>query len=295
MKLPSAWLKSPEIRAFLNRALREDLGSGDVTSRLTVPPAARARAVLLARESGVAAGLPLFAEVFRRVDPRVRVRLLKRDGQSLSPGAKVAALQGPARALLAGERLALNFLQQLSGVATLTAAYVQEARHGGPAQVLDTRKTVPGMRLLQKYAVVCGGGHNHRLRLDDAILIKDNHIKAAGSVEEAILACKRGAPRLSVECEVETLGELVHALLAGADIVLLDNFARGQLRRAVAEIRAYNRASKRHVLSEASGGVNLKTIRAIAATGVDRISVGALTHSARALDISLEFLRASRV
>jgi nicotinate-nucleotide pyrophosphorylase (carboxylating) len=189
----------------------------------------------------------------------------------------------------------LNLLQQLSGVATLTAAYVKEARRGGAAAVLDTRKTVPGLRLLQKYAVVCGGGQNHRLRLDDAILIKDNHIKAAGSVEEAILACKRGAPRLSVECEVETHSELVHALLAGADIVLLDNFSRPQLRRAVAEIKAYCRASRRRVLSEASGGVSLKSIRAIAATGVDHISVGALTHSARALDLSLEFLPESHV
>lgn len=288
--MKNAWLKSPATLAFLKSALREDLGRGDVTSRLTVPAKAQSEAVLIARVPGVAAGLPLFAQVFQLVDKRVRVQLLNRDGQAFKAGARLVRLKGPARAILAGERLALNFLQQLSGVATLTAAYAREAKRGGKAQVLDTRKTVPGLRLLQKYAVACGGGFNHRLRLDDAILIKDNHIKAAGSVEEAILACKRGAPRLSVECEVETLGELDSALVAGADIVLLDNFSRPILRRAVARTKAYRRASGRRVLSEASGGVNLKNIRSIAATGVDRISVGALTHSAKALDLSLEFL-----
>lgn len=289
MKLPSAWLKSPATRRFLQQALREDIGLGDVTSRLTIASQSKARAVLIAREAGVAAGLPLFTQVFQRVDKRVRVKLLKADGQTFKPGAKLATVQGPARALLAGERLALNLLQQLSGVATLTAHYVQEARRGGQAQVLDTRKTVPGLRLLQKYAVLCGGGTNHRLRLDDAILIKDNHIKAASSVSAAVRACRQGAPKLSIECEVETLNELSEALSAGADIVLLDNFSLPLLRAAVHSIRAFNTAARRKVLSEASGGVNLKTIRAIAGTGVDRISVGALTHSAKALDLSLEF------
>ena len=290
MKLPSAWLKSPEVQELLTRALREDLGKGDVTSRLTVPAKAQERAVLVAREAGVAAGLPLFAQVFRRVDPRVRVSLLKRDGQRFAAGAKLARLQGPARALLAAERLALNFLQQLSGVATLTDTYVREARRGGKAQVLDTRKTVPGLRLLQKYAVACGGGVNHRLRLDDAVLIKDNHIKAAGSVGAAVRACKRGAPRLKVECEVEDLHELAEALEASADIVLLDNFKLLLLGAAVHNVHAFNRINRRKVLSEASGGVHPGSIAAIAASGVDSISVGALTHSARALDLSLEFL-----
>lgn len=290
MKLPSSWLKSPEVKELLARALREDVGKGDITSRLTIPATESARAVLIAKQAGVAAGLPLFAEVFKRVDPSVRVTLLKKDGQTLRPGARVARLQGPARSLLTGERLALNLLQQLSGVATLTAAYVKEARRGGRAAVLDTRKTVPGLRLLQKYAVACGGGSNHRLRLDDAILIKDNHIKAAGSVSAAIAACAKGAPKLSIECEVEDLHELAQALEAGADIVLLDNFKLLLLGAAVHNIHAYNRRSGRRVLSEASGGVNLGSIAAIAATGVDRISVGALTHSAAALDLSLEFL-----
>jgi nicotinate-nucleotide pyrophosphorylase (carboxylating) len=289
MRRPGTWLTSLETRCFLERALAEDVGTGDITSRLTVPEDESARAQLLAREAGVAAGLSLFAQVFRQVDRRVRVKLLKEDGQALKPGDKVAELRGPARALLAGERLALNLLQQLSGVATLTAAYVKEARRGGKAQVLDTRKTVPGLRLLQKYAVACGGGVNHRLRLDDAILIKDNHIKAAGSIGAAIGACRRGARGLRIECEVEDLQELEQALKAGADIVLLDNFTLPRLKAAVRRVRAFKRVSGVPVLSEASGGVSLKTIRAIAATGVDRISVGALTHSAPALDLSLEF------
>ena len=293
--LPSAWLRSPETRSFLDRALREDIGRGDITSRLTIPARARASAVLIAKEKGVAAGLPLFAEVFKRVDRRVNVKLLKHDAQALGAGMQVARLEGPTRALLAGERLALNFLQQLSGVASFTARYVAEARRGGKAAVLDTRKTVPGLRLLQKYAVVCGGGLNHRLRLDDAVLIKDNHVKAAGSVTAAIAACRRGAPRLSVECEVETLDELAEALQAGAHIVLLDNFSLPLLKLAVSRLKVFNRGRRRPVLSEASGRVTLKTLRAIAATGVDRISVGALTHSAPALDFSLEFLDPARV
>ena len=293
--LPGAWLRSPETRSLLDRALREDIGRGDITSRLTIPAGTRSRAALIVKGKGVAAGLPLFAQVFQRVDKRVKVELLKRDGQPLVPGTLVARLQGPARALLAGERLALNLLQQMSGVASLTARYVAQARRGGGAAILDTRKTVPGLRLLQKYAVACGGGVNHRLRLDDAVLIKDNHIEAAGSVTAAIAACRRGAPRLSVECEVETLDELQEALQAGAHIVLLDNFSLPLLRRAVSRLKMFNRGRRRPVLSEASGGVNLKTVAAIAATGVDRISVGALTHSAPALDFSLEFLDASHV
>jgi nicotinate-nucleotide pyrophosphorylase (carboxylating) len=283
-------LENPGLRRFLVQALDEDLGRGDVTSRLTVPAEAQARVLLLAREAGVLAGALLFSEVFRRLEKGARVRWRRRDGQRFKAGAVLATLQGSARALLAGERLALNLLQQLSGVATLTAAYVAEAGRGGPAKVLDTRKTVPGLRVLQKYAVACGGGFNHRMRLDDAVLIKDNHIKAAGSVAAAVKACRRGAARLSIECEVENVAELDEALQAGADIVLLDNFSRQGLRQAVKILRAFNRAKRRKVLSEASGGVNLKNIRGIAATGVDRISVGALTHSARALDLSLEFL-----
>lgn len=199
----------------------------------------------------------------------------------------LARLRGPARALLSGERVALNLLQRLSGVATLTRRYVEAARKGSAhAQVLDTRKTTPGLRLLEKYAVACGGGVNHRLRLDDAILIKDNHLKAAGSLAAALAAAKRSGR--SVELEVESLAELERALAGGADCVLLDNFTPGRLRAAMRRVRAARRRGQR-VLAEASGGVTLGRIGAIAASGVDRISVGALTHSAPALDLALEF------
>jgi nicotinate-nucleotide pyrophosphorylase (carboxylating) len=201
----------------------------------------------------------------------------------------LARLDGSARGLLSGERVALNLLQRLCGIATLSAAYVAAARaRSATVQVLDTRKTTPGLRLLEKYAVACGGGSNHRLRLDDAILIKDNHLKIAGSVTEAVRRARRSAKR--VEVEVEDLSELGQALAAGADVVLLDNMAPSQLRQAVARVRAHNALTRQAVLSEASGGITLKTIAAVAATGVDRISVGALTHSPRALDLSLEFV-----
>lgn len=288
MPLPSAFLKSPEVEALLVRALREDLGAGDLTTRLCVPPSARAWARLEAREAGVAAGLPLFALAFRRLDPKVRVRLRVAEGGRFKAGAVLAELEGPARALLSAERVALNLLQRLCGIATLSAAYVAQARKGSAkVQVLDTRKTTPGLRLLEKYAVACGGGTNHRLRLDDAILIKDNHLKVAGSVAQAVKLARRSSKR--VEVEVEDLAELGQALAAGADVVLLDNMAPAQLRRAVARVRAHNALTRQRVLSEASGGITLKGIAAVAATGVDRISVGALTHSPRALDLSLEF------
>lgn len=264
------------------------MGAGDLTTRLTVPAARGARAILEAREPGILAGGPLIAQVYRRLDRRVRVQGLLPDGRRFKAGQVLARLSGPARALLSGERVMLNLLQRLSGIATQTAAYVAAARQGSPkVAVLDTRKTTPGLRLLEKYAVACGGGTNHRLRLDDAVLIKDNHLKAAGSVHAAVRAARKG--RVPVEVEVEDRVELAAALDAGADCVLLDNFSVPGLRSAVREIRAYNRARKRRVRSEASGGVTLKSIAAIAATGVDRISVGALTHSVRALDLSLEF------
>lgn len=284
MSLPVRFLKDPAVARLLTTALAEDLGRGDVTTRLTVPVSARATARLEAREAGILAGGPLLAAVYRRLDPRVRVQGLLPDGRRFKAGQVLARLQGPARALLSGERLALNLLQRLSGIATLSAAYVAAARQRSKrVQVLDTRKTTPGLRLLEKYAVACGGGSNHRLRLDDAILIKDNHLKAAGSVQAAVRAARRSG--LPVEVEVETLAELRDALAAGADCVLLDNFSPAQLRQAVKVVRTLSPRTS----TEASGGVTLARIGAIAATGVDRISVGALTHSARALDLSLEF------
>lgn len=274
---------------LVRAALREDLGRGDVTTARTVPAGARAHAVLWAREAGVAAGLPLFGAVFRALDPRVAVRPRHADGRAFRDGAALVELRGPARAILSGERVALNFLQRLCGIATLSAAYVAEARRGNPrVKLLDTRKTTPGLRRLEKYAVACGGGTNHRLRLDDAVLIKDNHLKVAGGVAEAVRRARGGG--LSVEVEVETLAELDQALAAGADTVLLDNFGLARLRAAVKAVAAHNRAHGGKVRTEASGGVTLKSVRAVAATGVDSVSCGALTHSARALDLSLEFL-----
>jgi nicotinate-nucleotide pyrophosphorylase (carboxylating) len=263
------------------------LGSGDITTRLTVSASARASAVLEAREAGVFAGGPLIAQVYGRLG-RVRVQGLLPDGRRFKPGQVLARLSGPARALLTGERVMLNLLQRLSGIATQTSAYVAAAKAKDKrVAVLDTRKTTPGLRLLEKYAVACGGGTNHRLRLDDAVLIKDNHLKAAGSVHAAVNAARRSGK--AVEVEVEDLVELSAALDAGADCVLLDNFSVARLKAAVREVKAYNAARQRQVRTEASGGVTLKSIGAIAVTGVDSISVGALTHSVRALDLSLEF------
>jgi nicotinate-nucleotide pyrophosphorylase (carboxylating) len=288
--LPERLLSDPSVRRLIEAALREDLGTGDITTQCIVPADARAKAVLWAREPGVAAGLPLFAAVLAQLSDRVRVRLKVAEGRRFKTGQALLEAEGPARAILSGERVALNLLQRLCGIATLTAAYAAEARLGSRhAQLLDTRKTTPGLRGLEKYAVACGGGTNHRLRLDDAILIKDNHLKVAGGIEAAVeLARGAGMP---VEVEVEGLGELDQALKAGADSVLLDNFSLAALRAAVKRVAAHNRRGLGPaVRTEASGGVTLKTLRAVAATGVDRISVGALTHSVRALDLSLEFL-----
>ena len=280
--------KLPPCGPLVAAALREDLGRGDLTTRLCVGAGARAQAVLLARVPGVAAGLPIFAAVFRRLDPRVRVRLLAPEGRAFRAGAVLARLQGPARALLTGERVALNFAQRLCGVATLTRRFVDAARRrSAGVSLLDTRKTTPLLRALEKYAVACGGGTNHRMRLDSAVLIKDNHLKAAGSVAAAVALARRGG--LPVEVEVEDLAELDQALDAGADLVLLDNFSPALLRRAVARVRRFNAGARRRVLTEASGGVTLASVGACAASGVDSISVGALTHSAPALDLSMEF------
>jgi nicotinate-nucleotide pyrophosphorylase (carboxylating) len=281
-------VKPPPVPSLVAAALREDLGSGDVTTRLCVAPGARARAVLVARQPGVAAGLPLFAAVFRRLDRRARIRLLTDEGKPFKAGAVLARLEGPARALLSGERVALNFAQRLCGIATLTRRYVAAA-HARSARVavFDTRKTTPLLRSLEKYAVACGGGVNHRQGLYDAVLIKDNHIKAAGSVAEAVRLARRG--RLEVEVEVETSIELEAALAAGADTILLDNFTPARMRGAVERVRRHLREGGGRVLTEASGGITEATIGAFAATGVDRISVGALTHSAPALDLSMEF------
>jgi nicotinate-nucleotide pyrophosphorylase (carboxylating) len=261
-------------------ALAEDIGAGDVTTEATVPEDAVGTADLLLKEPGVVCGLRAAESTFRALDPDVRFEALASDGDLVrDPPAVVARVSGSERAILTGERVALNFLGRLSGIATLTRRYA-DAVEGTGAAVLDTRKTTPGLRALEKHAVVCGGGRNHRFGLDDAVLVKDNHLRAAGSVTRAI-ELVRAASDLSVEVECETLDQVGEALEAGVDAILLDNMNLDELRGAVSLTAGRARL-------EASGGVSLTTVRAIADTGVDEISVGALTHSARSLDVSLE-------
>jgi nicotinate-nucleotide pyrophosphorylase (carboxylating) len=267
------------MQELIDRALREDLGSGDVTSQAVVPADALARARIEQKAEGVIAGLRAAESVFRRVDPGLRWHPHIGEGQWREKGL-VVEVAGSARAILAGERVALNFLGHLSGIATLTARYV-EAIEGTGARILDTRKTTPGLRALEKQAVVAGGGHNHRSGLFDAMLVKENHSALGGGVGEATHKAIAAAPvDMKVEIECATLDEVDEALEAGAKSVLLDNMTLDELREAVR--RASGRAE-----TEASGGVNLDTVRAIAETGVDWISVGALTHSVPALDLTL--------
>jgi nicotinate-nucleotide pyrophosphorylase (carboxylating) len=274
--------------------LAEDLGGDDldvardVTSRLSVPARRRGRARLLARSAGVIAGLMCAAEAFRSLDAHAVVSLRFRDGQAFARGDLILEVEGEMRALLAAERTALNFVQQLSGVATMTRAFV-DAVAGTGARILDTRKTTPGLRSLEKAAVVAGGGHNHRMGLFDQVLLKENHFGFAAprSYEETVRACVR-EQRQPVVAEARSVEEAVAAVRGGAAVVLLDNFAPGApLREAVDAVRAAAKAAGRGVLTEASGGVSLVTVRAFAESGVDRISIGALTHSAPAADLSL--------
>jgi nicotinate-nucleotide pyrophosphorylase (carboxylating) len=270
------------VEPIVRLALAEDIGRGDLTTAATVPPGATARAEIVQKAPGVLCGLPVVETVFALLDPRVRLTPLAEEG-SWGERRVVATLAGPAAAILTGERTALNFLQRLSAVATM-ARRAAEIVAGTGAVVLDTRKTTPGMRVLEKYAVRVGGCHNHRAGLDDGILIKDNHIRAAGGITAAVTAARRrAAPGMRVEVEVTTLAELDEALAAGVDLVLLDNFDVDGLRAAVAHAAGRARL-------EASGGITLANLAAVAATGVDYISLGALTHSAGALDFSLEVI-----
>jgi nicotinate-nucleotide pyrophosphorylase (carboxylating) len=280
--------------ALIGLALAEDLGeAGDVTSRATIPAGQTGRAAVVARAPGVLAGIEAAARVARRVDPSLQFEPRLADGAPLNKGDVIATLSGPMRSLLSAERTLLNFLQRLSGIATLTRQYV-DAVAGLKVQVLDTRKTTPGWRLLEKAAVRAGGGTNHRIGLYDAILIKDNHlagVRSAGcgvrsEIEIAIERCRQAFPGLPVEVEVDSLDQFDAALKCRPEIVLLDNMTTDQMREAVRR----RTATAPGVLLEASGGVTLTTIRGIAETGVDRISVGALTHSAKALDIALDYL-----
>jgi nicotinate-nucleotide pyrophosphorylase (carboxylating) len=262
-------------------ALREDLGSGDVTAAL-VPAAQRVRGRVVAREEAVLCGRAWVEETFRQLDPRVQLSWHATDGERVAAEQVMFAIAGPARPVLSGERTALNFLQLLSGTATVTRRFV-DAIAGTGCRILDTRKTVPGLRTAQKYAVRCGGAQNHRMGLYDQVLIKENHIAAAGSLTGAIEAARRSAAGITVEVEVETLGELQEALNARPDIVMLDDFTLEDMRAAVALNRAQGATAK----LEVSGSVSLDAVRAIAETGVDYVSVGALTKHVRAIDLSM--------
>ena len=270
-----------DIAKLVEAALREDLGSGDVTAAL-VPAAQRVRGSVVAREEAVLCGRAWVDETFRQLEPRVQLTWLASDGERVAAGQAIFAIAGPARPVLSGERTALNFLQLLSGTATVTRRFV-DAVAGTGCRILDTRKTVPGLRTAQKYAVRCGGAHNHRMGLYDQVLIKENHIAAARSLTGAIEAARRSAAGIGVEVEVETLGELQEALNARPDIIMLDDFTLEDMRAAV----ALNRAAGTMAKLEVSGSVSLEAVRAIAETGVDYISVGALTKHVRAIDLSM--------
>jgi nicotinate-nucleotide pyrophosphorylase (carboxylating) len=278
--------RPPEaVRQLVELALREDLGpSGDVTSMAVLSPSSRCRAEIRARESLVVAGLEPAEWVFHKVDPSVEFRALVEEGQEIAAGTAVARVSGSSRSVMAGERTALNFMQRLSGVATLTRRYVERLQ-GSSCRLLDTRKTTPGHRYLEKQAVRLGGGKNHRMGLFDGVLIKDNHIAAAGGLRRAVEAARRAAPAmLRVEVEVDDLEQLREALEMGLELVLLDNLGLNQLREAVALRDRLHPGTR----LEASGGISLNTVSAIASTGVDFVSAGALTHSAPAVDLGLD-------
>jgi nicotinate-nucleotide pyrophosphorylase (carboxylating) len=267
----------------VERALSEDIGAGDLTAAL-IPADRAGRASVITRESAILCGRPYVDACFARIDPRVRIEWRTDEGSLAEPNQLLFTVQGPARALLTGERTALNFLQLLSGTATAAHSFAK-LLEGTHCRLLDTRKTIPGLRSAQKYAVRVGGGHNHRLGLFDGILIKENHIMAAGSIASAVAAAKSTGTNVPVEVEVENAGELRQAIAAGADIAMLDDFPL----EALAEAVAINRGAERPLKLEASGGVTLDTIRSIAETGVDFVSVGSITKHVRAVDLSTRF------
>ena len=266
-------------RDLVRRALAEDIGAGDITTEATVPAGQRARGVLVVKADCIVAGLEIAVETFRQLDPGLAARLIRRDGDRCMPGETIAEVTGVARALLGGERTALNFLQRLSGIATRTRQFVDAA--AGRITVLDTRKTTPTLRQLEKYAVRTGGGINHRAGLFDAVLIKDNHIRVAGGVGAAVALTRARLPGLRVEVEAQTLAQVDEALAAAVDVILVDNLSLDEVREAVRRVRGRAKV-------EISGGVTLERLPALAATGADFVSVGALTHSAPAVDISFE-------
>ncbi|OZQ63611.1 nicotinate-nucleotide diphosphorylase (carboxylating) [Paenibacillus sp. VTT E-133280] len=264
--------------------LREDVGSGDVTTQMTIPVGHESKGIIHAKEDGVICGIPIAELVFEIVDPTLSFTALVEEGQAVTKGTVIIEVEGSTHAILTGERLALNLMQRLSGVASRTASFVQVLA-GLPTRLVDTRKTTPGHRMLEKYAVRVGGGFNHRFGLYDAVMIKDNHIKGAGGIRQAVGRARKNIPHtMSIEVETENLEQVEEALAAGADIIMLDNMSNEIMKQAVARIKA----KAPHVKTEASGNVSLETVRGIAETGVDVISVGRLTYSFSSLDISLD-------
>ncbi|MCL0042195.1 carboxylating nicotinate-nucleotide diphosphorylase [Thermodesulfovibrionales bacterium] len=275
------WLARETIRL----AIYEDIGHGDITSSFIVPEDNQSAAEIVAKEDFLLAGMPFVREVFASVDPGVNIEVFFSEGSNIKKGDTIAKISGSGRSLLAGERISLNILQRISGVATMTRTYIERIK-GSPAKITATRKTTPGMRFMERYGVVIGGGFNHRFGLYDGILIKDNHIKIAGGIKEAIRLAKRACHLLKVEVEVTNLSELNEALAADADVIMLDNMSIPAMKEAV-------KATRGRAILEASGNVDLENIRGIAETGVDIISSGAITHSARAVDISIKMTESS--
>ncbi len=273
---------------IVKRALKEDLGKGDITTKCLVPSGMRAKAVIVSKEDGLLAGVGIAKQVFSSLNKKISFVAHKKDGQKIKKGDVIASLSGPASPILSGERLALNFIQRLSGIATLTGKFVKLCAGTG-ATILDTRKTTPNLRALEKFAVKMGGGTNHRMGLYDAVLIKDNHLVAEPDIKKAVSKARRTGK--AVEVEVKTLPELKKALSAMPDRILLDNMSASRIKKAVKMTKSHFKKTGKKVLLEASGGVNLKNIKKIANAGVDFISVGALTHSPKALDISLEITK----
>ena len=274
-------LNDKEIERIIVTAFKEDIGNGDITTNLIVGKNQKASAYLLVKEDGIIAGLPVAKKVFQNLDKDIFWKDLVKEGEFVKAGARIAEVKGTLRALLTGERTALNLLQRISGIATITSRFVEIAKITN-AKILDTRKTVPGLRLLDKYAVKVGGGTNHRIGLYDMVLIKDNHIKAAGSITEAVTKVKRGLrKKIKIEVETTNLDEVREAINSSVDIIMFDNMTVKMMNEAVKIING-------KIKTEASGNVNLKTLRSIAETGVDYISVGALTHSVKALDINMK-------
>ncbi len=269
-----------QVELIIENALKEDIGAQDLTTELLFPEDSTCNAIIQAKGQGIIAGLPIAKRIFRRLNNDIQWVENKRDGQSVAKGDILVRIHGSQKAILAGERTALNFIQRLSGIATLTSKFVK-AVEGLPVKITDTRKTAPGLRILDKYAVVAGGGHNHRLGLFDGVLIKNNHLKLIGSITEAISRIRKmTGGRFQIEVETSTLGEVREALAAGADIIMLDNMSLSTIRKSVETING-------RTPIEASGGITLRNVRGVAETGVNIISIGGLTHSPKALDISL--------